>query len=244
MLVVVPLEIGEAQIEREFIRYPALQTALLRLLDRLDMAWITLAAVNTYLFVTKTEGVATGRRWAGIVILGSAALVWVGAKTGFPLGPIRFTEILGARIGGTLPIAVPLLWFVVIVNSRYVVLHFFPRVSERRLRFGIGLLALITDLNLEPVAWEMRAYWLWHPDFYAGELWWPWPPAQNYLTWFVAGITFATLLRESRVAAAYRAKPGKPMVLIFTMFNAVFAAANLVRWLRPMIENQLHGAQL
>src|SRR5215210_2935147 len=102
MLVVVPLEIGEAQ-ANEFIRNQGLRSAALWLLEHLDALWITLAAVNTYLFVAEAEGIGTARRWAGSIILGSAALVWIEARTGFPFGPIHFTDNLGARIGGTLP---------------------------------------------------------------------------------------------------------------------------------------------
>ena len=223
MAVVVPWEIGEAQV-RAWVANPALQLAAIQMLSALDGIWITLAAINTYLFLARTEGLATARRWTLLILLGSGVAAWMGARTGFPFGPIAFTDNLGVRIGRTLPIFLPLLWFIVVLNSRYVALRAFPRASHWRIAFGTAALAVLTDINLEPVAWKMRAWWLWYPLSASASAW---PPLQNYASWFALSLALTGLLRETRVVTLRG--PALRPVAIFAMINGVFLLANAVR---------------
>src|SRR2546425_9099513 len=140
---VVPGEIGEAQ-ARAWIADPSAQAALIQLLRALDGAWITLAAINTYLLVARAEGIAIARRWAVLIFLGSGAAAWIGARTGFPFGPRIFTDNLGMRVGHVLPFTWPLLWFVVLLNSHFVARRFLPRAGHSQITFAAAALTLLT----------------------------------------------------------------------------------------------------
>jgi uncharacterized membrane protein len=223
---VMPFGIGEAQLGAWLPAGPA-REALGLFLGASDAIWITLAAANVYFWAAKAEGLPTARRWAAIVLAGSAVLEWVGATTGQPFGPYVYTDRMGARIGGVLPFTIPLAWFVVVVCGRALVLRFFPKANVWQLAAGTGLAALATDFNLEYVAYGVRAYWIWYPG--RTDLG-PEPPAQNYVAWFAFAALFAALLREGRVASPGR-RYGRPIAVLVLM-NALFGATQLVqRWL-------------
>lgn len=224
MAVVLAGEIGEAQ-ARAWLANADLQAAATRMLAALDGAWITLAAINTYIFLARAENLHTARRWASIILTGSAACAWIGARTGFPFGPLAFTDQLGMRLGRVLPFTLPLLWFVVVLNSRYVALRLFPRLGHWPLAAATAALAVLTDGNLEPVAWKMRAYWLWYPLAAHAP---PWPPPQNFVSWFAITLALAGALHESRVAGPRGGSSRQP-VAIFATLNAVWLVANLAR---------------
>lgn len=223
---VMPFGVGAAEVNA-WVKVPGLREALLLLLGQADALWMLMASVNVYLYMIKREGLAVARRWALLIIIGSAMLEWTGATTGFPFGPYVYSKNFGALIGGVLPFTIPLAWVVVVMASRYAVLALFPKLNRWWLSLGVGFLALLTDLNMEPVAWKVRAYWTWYPYDPAPPLW---PPWQNYLSWFVAAFVFNALLRGERVSSA-TVSARKPITVLCLM-NAMFLAVHLVSWWR------------
>lgn len=224
---VIPFDLGGAQL-REWVNHESLRAALEQIFRSADAVWILLAAVNTYFVLVRHEGLGTARRWSAILILGSAAVFTIGTLTGLPFGPFDYTGNLGFRIGGVLPYAVPLLWLVTIANGQYLLLKLFPAASRFRVALGVGLVALITALNIEFVAWKVRAYWIWYP----GNLDRPeWPPAQNYVSWFILGFLFSLTLTRSSVDTGRREIP-KRALLILSLLTLLYLAANIVRWVR------------
>lgn len=227
MLAVVAFGIGEAQL-REWTRGADLQDALVYWLGSLDSAWVMLAAVNTYLFVAKTEGLDTARRWTAALLFSGAALAWLGAGTGFPFGALAFTDNLGARIGHVLPWGVPLLWMVIVLNSRYVAELIRPRAGHWALAFLTAAVAALIAAVFEALAARVRFYWLWDPlrfDPNAGA------PARSYLTWFAASCIFAAFFRGSRVATLPRRQLARPAIIaaIVALLGIVARVALLAR---------------
>jgi uncharacterized membrane protein len=220
--------LSDAQVARG-VTNPGLSQALQWLLRYLDFLWILLAAANTYLCLTAHEKLGTARRWGLIILLSVCAVAWISTKTGYPLGPIQFGRVLGARLG-PVPLGLPLFWFTVIIGAREGLLRVFPRWSHLQVALGTAVLAVLTDASLEPLAARLRGFWFWRsgdptipPVFDA--------PLTNCLVWgLVAGlITFA--LREKNVVAAVRARSWQPAATLL-IFHAVFLAAHLGRWVR------------
>ena len=206
-----------------------LRAVLVWIIGAGDIAWITLAAASVHLWLAETEGLSTARRWALIVGGGAAALGAVSALSGWPLGAIQYSTQLGMKLG-PVPVGLPLLWYALIVGARQTVLRWRPSAAPLPLALGTGALALLADVNIEPVAAKLRAFWLWRaadpaqPPVFT-------PPWTNYAAWFLAASALAFLLREERVAVSPRRDTLRP-VIIFLLLNAVFLAANLGRFLR------------
>ena len=194
-----------------------------------DIAWITLAAASVHLWLAETEGLATARRWALIVGGGVAALGTVSALTGWPLGAIQYSTQLGMKFG-PVPVGLPLLWYALIIGARQTVLWWRPSAAPVPLALGTGALALLVDVNIEPIASKLRAFWLWRaadpaqPPVFT-------PPWTGCAAWFLTAAVLVFCLREERVTASPRRDALRP-VAIFLLLNTVFLAAHLGRWLR------------
>ena len=205
-----------------WVRNPGLRSALVFTLVILDPLWFTLAAANVYLSIAEAEGIATARRWAAIVIGVVASILACSAWTGLPLGSALYLRNLGVKLG-PVPLALALLWFTVIVGGRELMLRAFRRASHAQIALGTGVVALLTAVNLEPLASRVRLLWSW----YARDTHLPIStPVQSYATWLVAGAALAFALRERDVLIGAGKRPLKPVVAL-ALLHIVFLATHL-----------------
>lgn len=228
--IVMPFGIGEPEIAKlagEMNLPEALTRALLLILQASDAVWILLAAFTVYLSLARVEGFNRARVIGVIIIVGSAILEVIGETTDFPFGPYDYTNRFGSKVFGVLPFTIPLAWLVVVVAGRHLMLAIAPTLNRWQHALGVGTVALLTDLNLEFIAWQVRYYWVWYPVPYATPAH-GWPPVQNYISWFV----FAALL-------AYvipRAEPKKTVPVsqriigVLLAMNALFLFTHIVRF--------------
>ncbi len=217
---------GEVQLT-EAVRNPDLRGALSGLLHILDPAWIVLAAANVYLALAHAEGLGVARRWAGLTLGVALVVAAASAYTRWPQGPVLYSEHFGIKIG-PVPIAVLLLWLVVVVSAREVALRALPRASHARVAFATAMLATLADANLEPLAWKWRSWWLWYPANFAAPAW---PPPQNAATWLLASFALAWAMRPENVVPRVARRPSEP-ILIFVTMNGVCLLTHLVLFLR------------
>lgn len=156
--------------------------------------------------VTLTTLVAQTRRLpaqnallAAIVIglIGGVVQI-VGAVTAIPFGPFKYTEFAGPRLFGVLAWPMPLLWIVVILNSRGVA-RLILRPWRKLRSYGfwlIGMTAALTalfDVALEPFASAVKHYWLWDPTRLP--VTWGGAPVTSFLGWLLTALlilAFAT----------------------------------------------------
>jgi uncharacterized membrane protein len=81
-------------------------------------------------------------------------------------------ERLAARTGtfhdaagveaGPVPFGLPALWLVVVVGAREAALRWSPGASHNVIAAISGFLCLVTAVNLDPIAWKVRVWWLWY----------------------------------------------------------------------------------
>ena len=113
---------------------------------------------------------------AAIAILVLSYLVeFVGVRTGMPFGRYAYTHTLGLQLGGAVPLAIPFAWLLVVPGA------LMAAAPMRRAAIVVPLaavLALGLDLQIEPVAAHVAAYWRWNePGAYYGV------PAANFVAW-------------------------------------------------------------
>ena len=197
---------------------PDIQAFAVQFLGYADLIWMILAATLVYLRAVAMEGLGPARLAAAIILIGSAIVEWVGAKTGVPFGPYVYTTAFGPRILGVLPIAIPLAWLVILLGGRILVLYFRPQISRVGLSIWVALIALLTDLNLEFVAWKIRGYWVWYPENRNPPAW---PPLQNFISWFVIAFLLHFLATRMRTYPSAREKIPRA-ALVLPVMNALF----------------------
>ena len=195
-----------------------------------------------WLLAAATSLLGLARRLPGQNVLMATTLIAaisfiiavVAEKTRVPFGPRAYTDALGGKIFGV-PWPMPLLWLVVIVNSRGVA-RLILRPWRRTMYYGfwvIGLacmLAVVFDASLEPFAARARQYWFW--ETHLSVLSWYSAPWVNYLGWFVTalgilGFTTPWLINKQPVKQPTDYHP----LVIWLLLNLYFATGNALQQL-------------
>lgn len=144
---------------------------------------------------TTLVNLAARASFQNVLIIGPLTVLfaWVvelmNARSGVPFGPRVFTAELGAYFLGSIPWPMPLVWLVMLLNSRGVA-RLLLRPFRRATYYGfwlIGVTGLVTalfDVGLEPFAGHARRYWLWQtpPTVLA----WHGAPWAGFLGWVAA----------------------------------------------------------
>jgi len=158
----------------------------LSFVDALDAALVVIAAASTLAAMSRrlpVQNVLMAGFGAGVIGGGLWAL---DTRTGLPFGSFIYTAGAGSPLFETMPLAMPLLWIFVVLNSRGVS-RMILRPWRKTKSYGyrvVGLtaiLALVFDLAFEPFAFRVRHYWLWEPTKLP--LTWDGAPALDFLAW-------------------------------------------------------------
>jgi uncharacterized membrane protein len=199
-----------------------LRDALLAISRAADTLWLLLAAANLYVALAERVGLGTARLWAIVIGATAAVIALASVRTGWPLGPVLYTTRFGMKLGDV-PLGWPVWWFVVVIGGRMFAERLFPRASHPQLAFATGVVALLTQFNLDPLAWKLRAFWLWDvPGMPPASF----PPWRNFVTWWLVATALAFLLRERQVIATAHPPPW-PRALILILMNAVFVLTHV-----------------
>jgi uncharacterized membrane protein len=220
--------IGDAHLA-EWVGNKDLSLTLQWMVRWLDFTWIVLGAINVYVCLAAREGLGQVRAWTMMVFVGVLALVMASNFSGYPLGRIQYSVQLGPKIG-LVPIGLPFLWLTLFGGARETALRLFPKISYGQAALIAALLVLLLDLSLEPLAAKLRGWWFWRateagqpPTFTA--------PLLTSLAWGLAGWLTALQLRERDVVGSARPRSWRPVVVL-AVFQGVFLAAHLGRWVR------------
>lgn len=158
----------------------------------------------------------------GALVIGGIGTVahGIGALTAIPFGPFRFMEAAGPRIFDTISWAVPMLWVLVVLNSRGVA-RLILRPWRKVRAYGFWLIGLTVGLTvlweaaLEPFAVVVKHYWHWQPTRLP--ITWGSAPLTNFLGWFVATLlimAFVTpVLIDKRARPASRPPDYHPLII-------------------------------
>ena len=159
-------------------------------------AQIVLAFVVLALFLVRR----VGGRWLGALTalyLLSLASELAGTTVGLPFGPYGYTDGLGPKWLGHVPVLIPLSWFFMAVPSYAIARRRFPEPDRAGHRLLVGSLVLLSwDLALDPAMSLVTTYWVWATDGpYYGM------PLLNLVGWYVTGLALMAALAMLRADA-------------------------------------------
>jgi uncharacterized membrane protein len=158
-------------------------------------------------------------RWIGWRWLASFAAVYllsflsefVGTGYGIPFGGYAYTDLLGPKLGGRVPVVIPLSWFLMALPSYVLAMRTFPDPGRavRRILFA-SLLLMTWDLALDPAMSYLTPYWRWADTGpYYGMPW------LNLLGWYVTGLAIITAIDRMGGSAWARELPVRWMALYY-----------------------------
>ena len=139
-----------------------------------------------------------GARWLGAfgaVYLVSLASELAGTTIGLPFGPYRYTDGLGLKWLGHVPVLIPLSWFFMALASYAIARERWPRDADRVRRAVFAASVLLSwDLALDPAMSLVTPYWLWGTagPYYG-------MPLLNLFGWFVTGVALMIVFATMRV---------------------------------------------
>jgi putative membrane protein len=149
-----------------------------------------------------------------LAFFGIAAVISLGAEllgtvTGAIFGEYHYTDVLGPKLFGEVPIVIPLAWFLMLYPS-WLIANLMVRgepvpasrgAGDLAWRSLLGALVMTAwDLTLDPYMVGFANAWVWdQPGSYFGI------PIQNYLGW--VGTSFVVLLLFQAVVGKLAARP-------------------------------------
>ncbi len=187
-----------------------------------DFVWVLSLLLVGYAGIASAQGIGPARVAAGVGLLGFSIVLAVGAVTGLPTGPVRFTAHAGAKIGGLLPVLVPVMAFALLalaVRVAWVVAPGAGRFGTAGLAAGFFTVTLTNGLGFLS---GQRFWWLWNPW---GNPVGPWVLAVALLSFAV--VAFALALAFPAFTELRRRQWLDP-ALVLVGLNMLFA----VYWLR------------
>lgn len=121
-----------------------------------------------------------------------------GTALGVPFGRYEYTQYLGWKLFGLVPVVMPLTWFSVVHPSMALAARLPWRRSARVVATAIVL--VLADVPMDPAMTAGSACWRWHE---AG----PWygMPLSNWVGWALVGLVVGSLFTSDR------ARPDRPI---------------------------------
>ena len=146
--------------------------------------WISVLVLGIYLTYR------TKNAWLGgfvLVYVISLSSELAGTRFGLPFGEYSYTDLLGLKWFGLVPILIPISWFTMAIPSYVLATAIIPaHKTVSRIVLAAGLLTL-WDLSLDPAMSFLTTYWLWgDPGPYYGM------PLINLAGWFATGLVIMT----------------------------------------------------
>ncbi len=192
---------------------------------------------------TATTLTELGRWLPSQNVLAAAVLIAVVAGTaqclsvlsGIPFGHFSYTRQAGPQLFHPLPLAMPLLWVVVLLNARGVV-----RLALRPCRgisnYGYWLLGLsvalllLMDFGLEPFATRANQYWVWKQGL-TGSSWYD-TPWVNFLGWALCALAILAFVTPFLINKARSSEsPSLHPLIVWLVLNALILTGLLTHHL-------------
>lgn len=154
------------------------------------------------------------RWWSAFVAVYALSFLseYAGTTLGFPFGSYHYSELLGWKLLGHVPLVIPVSWFFMAVPAYVLALWTFPQEQRWYGRVMLGALLLsMWDLSLDPAMSYLNRYWIWAEKghYYYGM------PLINFFGWYVTSLAVMGALVWLRVDAWVRALPVRWMAWFY-----------------------------
>jgi len=156
---------------------------------------VLLAALALIVVLVRRSGTAWVSAFVAIYLL-SLASELSGTTVGLPFGPYHYTDGLGPKWFGHVPLLIPLSWFLMAVPSFAIARRLSGASSSRISRILVGSFVLLSwDLALDPAMSHATKYWVWGDGATGPYYGMPW---LNLFGWYITGVALMIVLEVRR----------------------------------------------
>jgi carotene biosynthesis associated membrane protein len=163
----------------------------------------------------------------------------VGVATGWVYGGYHYTDKLGPKFLGLVPLLIPVAWFMMTYPSYVIANHLVPSIKSVQVwRLGVAAIGALVmtawDLAMDPMM-VAGGHWVWEePGAYFGI------PLQNYLGWWLTTfVTFWLFLSLARLQPQQKPASGSTDQLAIWSYAATGLSSVIADF-----EFGLHGPAL
>ena len=151
----------------------------------------------------------------------------VGVATGLVYGPYHYTDKLGTKFLGLVPLLIPVAWFMMTYPSYVIAERLVPALKNNWARWllvaALGAVVMTAwDLAMDPMM-VAGGHWVWEvPGAYFGV------PLQNYWGWWLTTfVTFLLFLGLSRIAPTHPS-PGRSFERLAIWSYAITGLSSII----------------
>lgn len=215
----------EQRIYRLFLLWYAIGIILLAFdllppwLEWANAVFLILAGTLGFMYFLRRFGTAAGIMIGSIIFLATFIIEWAGASSGFLFGSYDYTDRFAPNLFGV-PIAIGFAWLMVVSTSHVLARWIFPNGTFTYAATG-GIGAVIMDLIIDPVAYQLKSYWIWEDTgWYYGIPW------TNFFGWFAVSFVLHLMIdwvmRRKSMTIANEASERR-LVLLYLLMISMFA---------------------
>lgn len=180
--------------------------------------FLMLAGTLGFLYFIKRFGAVSGSVLGILIFFSTFIVEWAGADSGFLFGSYDYTDRFAPNIFGV-PIAIGFAWLMVMATTHVIARWIVPAGGLWYAAVG-GIGAVIIDLIIDPVAFQIKQYWIWEDTGFYYDI--PWT---NFSGWFVVAfvlhLVIDFLMKKNSMIMASEL-PEKRMVLLYVLMIAMF----------------------
>lgn len=180
--------------------------------------FLILAGTLGFLYFLKRFGVVGGSVLGVFIFFSTFIVEWAGSDSGFLFGSYDYTDRFSPNIFGV-PIAIGFAWLMVMATTHVVARWIVPSGGLVYAIVG-GIGAVIIDLIIDPVAYQIKQYWIWADTGLYYDI--PWT---NFFGWFVVAFVLhliIDLMMKKRNMIITSNLAEKRMVLLYVLMIAMF----------------------
>lgn len=183
----------------------------LKFADQFDLIFVLIATASTLAVLWRQLPLQNVLLATFIIAVIGSGFSALGARTGLPFGPFVFSSGNGPLIFNTLLWAMPLVWVIVVLNSRGAA-RLILRPWRKNKNYGFqligvtALLVLFFDVALEPYAFHVKHYWLWLPS--ASRVTWLGVSPMSFFAWALISILILLFIAPVLIVKKPRSKRG------------------------------------
>lgn len=157
-------------------------------LEWANVVFLFLSGLIGGIYFIKSFGPKLGLIISFIIVFFSIFAEHIGVEYGLLFGDYYYTSDFGPKLIGV-PIAIGFAWLMVIAGSHAISSvitkkqHFFPYTILA------SLLAVLIDLVIDPVAYEVKNYWIWNAESFYYNI-----PMSNFIGWFIVAFALHSVI--------------------------------------------------